>query len=166
MTRRASALALADAPFLVLDESPAPVVPIAQGPTRKVKVRAHRRTVRGPAEPTGEARRDAALATFTADEALRDARAYVRDQLAALYRTRVAWYAERPDRWYVTADDVADILEAWADYPETVRARPGHWKGSLFRKGWRLTGRSVPSTRKHMHATTLPCWALAGEASA
>lgn len=164
MTRRASALALASESFLVLDETPAPPSPVV---THRVKVRAHRRTVRGPAGPTGEELKQAALDAHLARDVTAAARDYVRTQLAALYRTRVVWFAEQPDRWFVSAEDVADIIDAWADCPAEILALPSQkWRGAIFaRGGWKQTGRRIVSKRPGMHSNDLPCWALVEEAA-
>lgn len=150
-------LALDDQPLLPIGEAVV-VTPITK--PRRVPVRAHLRTVTTtPAQPplTGAERRDAALDKHAAKEWTHGAVAYVRAQLVALYRQRLT----RSDGAYVTADDVEAVLREWpACPPEAQPANgPQHWRGTVFRgKGWRQTGRTVPSARPHMNATALPCW--------
>lgn len=166
MTRRASALALALQPSLLLDEdAPAtPVTPIIPIATHKTKVRAHRRTVPGAEGPTGQELKDAALDAHLASEVIAAAREYVRGQLAALYRHRVRWFANQPARHFVTADDAAEILDAWADCPAAIRELPSQkWRGAIFaRGGWRQRHDipRVKSARAGQHRNDLPCWAL------
>jgi hypothetical protein len=158
---RASALAARAVvqPGLFDPPGTTPVTPLS---THRVPVRAHRRTVVGEAPPSGRQRRDAALRAHAGDSSLAEVRAYVRAQLTALYRQRTVAWAHKPERICVNADDVAEILEAWADCPPDIRSRPGHWKGSLFAgREWEKTGTSVTSSRPHMHATLLPNWRLA-----
>lgn len=139
-------------PLLQLDESPAPPRP------RRVPVRAHLRRVTGPAVPSGAELRDSALLQLEAKQAVQAAVAYVRPKLVALYQERAA---RDPEGAFVTADDVERILREWHRCPDEAKAEhgPQHWRGLVFRaKGWRQTGRTVPSLRPHMRATQLPAW--------
>jgi hypothetical protein len=134
---------------------PAPIVV----PARRVPVRAHLRSVTGPTPASGPERRDRALNDLAARAATQRAVAYVRERLIALYHERAA----RTSDPYVTADDVEAMLREWPECPDEAKPShgPQHWRGTVFRgKGWRQTGRHVPSTRPHMNATALPCWAL------
>lgn len=131
------------------------VVPI----THRVPVRAHRRTIAGPAAPTGRERKEAALDRLAARDVTRRVVAYVRGELRAIYRRRVALLGD--DAW-VTADDVEDVLRLWPDCPK--EAQPAHakqfWRGCVFRgNGWRqIHGRTEPSRRDHMNGTAMPLW--------
>lgn len=138
--------------------------PEAPPVTHEVPVRAHMRAVPGDAPPTGKELRAAALEAHEADEAKRSAVTYLRAQLAALYRTRCVTPAWRMDP-FVTADDIEQLLRHWSACPKVLHEIPGHWKGSVFRAGWVQTGKSVPSVRPRMHATTLPCWKLRDDAA-
>lgn len=154
---RPSSLALAQQPGL-FDPPGTPVTPLR---THQVPVRAHRRTVAGDPGPTGGQLRDAALGAHAGDSSLAFVRGYLRAALAELYRARQVAWVHKPERICVNADDVADILDGWPDYPADIRSRPGHWKGSLFAgREWEKTGTSVTSSRPHMHATLLPNWRL------
>lgn len=148
-------LALDDQPLLPIGDVATPVTPVVPI-THKVPVRAHRRTIGAPPPLTGRQRRDAALDTLATREATQGAVAYVRAQLLALYRSRGATDRDA----YVTADDIETVLRDWPDCPK--EAQPAHgpqfWRGTVFRKGWRQTGKSVPSDRPHLHATAMPCW--------
>jgi hypothetical protein len=127
---------------------------------RRVPVRAHLRTVRGQAGPTGAERRDAALEQHESRAVVQQCVAYVRDELRALHASRKAASPDPSDH-YVTADDVESVLRKWADCPDEAKHThgPQMWRGTVFRgKGWRQTGAYVPSVRPHMNATALPCW--------
>lgn len=148
-------LALDDQPLLPIGEVAA-VVPVAPTVTHKTTVRAHRRTVAGPPPLSGRQRRDAALDDLAAREVNQRVVAYVRTQLVALYRSRLTTDRDAA----VTADDIETVLRDWPDCPK--EAQPAHgpqfWRGTVFRTGWRQTGKSIPSVRPHLHATSLPCW--------
>lgn len=142
-----------DQPLLPIGDELAVVLPL----THRVPVRAHRRTVDGPPPTSGAVRRDVTLAALETRAATQQAVAYVRRELRALYRSRLATTRDAS----VTADDVEDVLHAWPDCPDEAKPShgPQHWRGAVFRgKAWRQTGRSVPSTRAHLKATALPCW--------
>lgn len=151
-------LAIDDQPLLPIGEVATPVVPITT--PRRVSVRAHLRTVGGEAPPSGHERKEAALDTLAARAVTQRMVAYVRGELRAIYRRRMALLG--PDAAHVTADDVEDVLRLWADCPK--EGQPAHakqfWRGTVFRgKGWRqLRGRTEPSRRDHMNATAMPLW--------
>lgn len=133
--------------------------PVVEPVTHEVPVRAHMRAVPGEAPPSGRERRDAALAGHETRDASARALAYVREQLAWLYRSRVRALPSYPEKHGVTADDADRILRAWPQFPKELLELPKqNWKGAVFRTGWVRTGRHVPSVRPHMNATDLPCW--------
>ena len=155
MSRATAHAIVAGEPLLPIAElAPAPKPPRA----RRVPVRAHLRTVAGASTPpTGAERRDTALLKLEAKEVTVAAREYVRAKLVALYESRTLTMREP----YVTADDVETILRDWPECPDEAKPAhgPQHWRGTVFRgRGWKQTGRVVPSLRPHMNATALPCW--------
>lgn len=148
-----------DQPLLPIGNFSPDVVPI----THTVPVRAHRRTIGGSAKPSGVERKDAALDRHETKAMVQRVVAYVREELRTIYRRR---FELTGDDAGVTADDVEDVLRLWPACPK--EAQPAHapqmWRGTVFRgKGWRLTGRSVPSRRPHMNGTQMPCWAPTDE---
>lgn len=130
--------------------------------THVVEVRAHLRSVAGEAPQSGRERRDAALAGHEARDASARALAYVREQLAELYRSRVRAMPSFPAKHGVTADDADRILRAWPQFPRELLALPKqNWRGAIFNpRHWEKTGQSVPAARDHMNSTTLPLWRL------
>jgi hypothetical protein len=141
-----------------------PLLPIgdfapAVASRRRVPVRAHLRTVGGVTPPSGAERKEAALDAHESRAVTQRMVAYVRRELRTIYARRLALLG---DGAFVTADDVEDVLRLWPECPTEAQPShgPQHWRGTVFRgKGWRQTGRTVPSRRPHMNATALPTWA-------
>jgi hypothetical protein len=131
----------------------------APAPTHTVDVRAHLRTLPGPATPSGVARKEAALSAHEASDPKARALAYVREQLRDLYRSRAAtWPAHQVA--YVNADDADRILRSWPQYPVELHTLGNNWRGSIFRGAhWKIvTGADQPSLRAHLHGTSIPGW--------
>lgn len=127
-----------------------------------VEVRAHLRTIGGEGPPSGREKRDTALANQEAKGAAAKALAYVRGQLANLYRSRVRSSPFCLTDHGVTADDADRILKDWPQFPRELTELPKqNWRGAIFNPlDWEKTGISVPATRGHMNGTTLPLWRL------
>lgn len=111
----------------------------------------------------GERRKDRELANHETRH--EDRLAFVRDRLKRLYRKRLAEYTQAGTSEHagVSADDAHAILKANANlgYLDDDEAKP--WFGAIFReRGWRRTGKWVPSLRDSNNGRLLPTWKWEG----
>ena len=125
---------------------------------RRTSVRAHQRLIQGPPLPSGEQLKAEATAAHELNRVKMVAVEYVRDRLAELYRSR----DNDPVRFpvpFVNADDITTIVRGWAECPAVLHSIPGHWKGSVFKKGFvKVRGLEHPSVRASAKGTSLPAW--------
>lgn len=118
---------------------------------------------RGPSE--GDKRKEKAI-----EKHERSGRAplirFLRTHLVALYKERAFIARHIHDPVFVTADDAAWILRQrgidLTDDDGNQIAR--NWFGALFKaKGWKFTGRTVPSLRPEANGRHVRCWRWEGK---
>lgn len=132
-----------------------PAPPAPEPPVRRVPVAAHMRTLDGPPAKSGEARKLEVLTDHEAQQAKRAAIVHVRAQLLVRYRVRAAVNAETAE---VDADDVDEILRTWPNFEPTLRDGNQNWRGAIWGKAFKRTGRWSPSKRPEMNGHLNPGW--------
>lgn len=111
-------------------------------------------TFRAPSE--GEKRKEKALTTQ--ERTYKNALEYLRDHLRILYRSR---REERNPDAFVTADDARAALRR--SHYRLLEGDSMPWLGALFReKGWKHTGKWVPSIYDRNNGRQNRCWIWEG----
>ncbi len=124
---------------------------------RRTEVRAHMRRVPGEPLPTGEERKKAALDAHDLNAHKRAAKEWVREELRKLYASRCNDRIRFPVP-FVNADDAKRLLDNWPQRPRELDAIEGHWRGTIFKKGFEHTGGRRPTVRDELKGTELPDW--------